>query len=135
MYTTIARYAELRVPRYTSYPPASSFGQDVAADQVGGWLGELDPHAPLSLYLHVPFCRKVCWYCACNMKLAAREDPVRAYSEVLRREAGLVAARLPRRMAVADIHWGGGTPHSMPLDALAAIWSELQAMFDIRADA
>ena len=135
MYTTIARYAELRVPRYTSYPPASCFGRDVAADQVGGWLGELDPHAPLSLYLHVPFCRKVCWYCACNMKLAAREDPVRAYGEVLRREAGLVAARLPRRMAVADIHWGGGTPHSMPLDALAAIWGELQAMFDIRADA
>ena len=50
MHTTIARYAELRVPRYTSYPPASCFGEDVGAGQVAGWLCELDPQAPLSLY-------------------------------------------------------------------------------------
>lgn len=135
MHPNIARYAELRVPRYTSYPPASCFGPSVDAPCAEGWLRALDPGAALSLYLHVPFCRKICWYCACNMKLAAREDPVRAYGDVLRREVALVAAHLPGRMAVTSVHWGGGTPHAMPLDALAAIWGELRAAFAIRPEA
>ncbi|MFZ1427549.1 MAG: coproporphyrinogen III oxidase, partial [Geminicoccaceae bacterium] len=83
---TIARYAELRVPRYTSYPPAPRFGPEVDGTRYGGWLAELAPDTVVGLYLHVPFCRQVCWYCACNMKLAAREAPVRAYAALLRRE-------------------------------------------------
>ncbi|MGD9507475.1 MAG: oxygen-independent coproporphyrinogen III oxidase [Geminicoccaceae bacterium] len=135
MHPSLARYAELRVPRYTSYPPASCFGPSVDAARAAEWLAALDPGATLSLYLHVPFCKKVCWYCACNMKLAAREDPVRAYGDVLRREVALVAAHLPGRMAVTSLHWGGGTPHSMPLDALAAISSDLRAAFAFRPEA
>jgi oxygen-independent coproporphyrinogen-3 oxidase len=135
MHQTIAQYAELRVPRYTSYPPAPCFGPTVDGARYGGWLEALTPADRLSLYLHVPFCKKVCWYCACNMKLAAREDPVRAYGEVLRREIGLVAARLPERMAVTSVHWGGGTPTSMPLDALAVVMAELRAAFALAPDA
>ena len=135
MHATIAQYAELRVPRYTSYPPAPRFGAEVDGGRYGDWLAELPRDAALSLYLHVPFCKKVCWYCACNMKLAAREDPVRAYGAVLQREIALVAGRLPGRMAVASVHWGGGTPTSMPLDALAALMTELRAAFALAPDA
>ena len=134
MHPTIAHYAELRVPRYTSYPPAPRFGAEVDADRYGGWLAALTARTTaLSLYLHVPFCKKVCWYCACNMKLAAREDPVRAYGDVLQHEIALVAGRLPGRMAVTSVHWGGGTPTSMPLDALAALMAELRAAFALAA--
>jgi oxygen-independent coproporphyrinogen-3 oxidase len=135
MHATIAQYAELRVPRYTSYPPAPRFAAEVDGGRYGDWLAELPKDAALSLYLHVPFCKKVCWYCACNMKLAAREDPVRAYAAVLQREIALVAGRLPGRMAVASVHWGGGTPTSMPLDALAALMAELRAAFALAPDA
>jgi oxygen-independent coproporphyrinogen-3 oxidase len=135
MHPSIARHAELRVPRYTSYPPASCFDPTVDAPRAAGWLASLDPNAALSLYLHVPFCRKVCWYCACNMKLAAREAPVRAYGAALQQEVALVAVHLPGRMAVTSVHWGGGTPHSMPLDALAAIWGDLRAVFALQPDA
>ena len=135
MHATIAQYAELRVPRYTSYPPAPRFAAEVDGGRYGDWLAELPKDAALSLYLHVPFCKKVCWYCACNMKLAAREDPVRAYGAVLQREIALVAGRLPGRMAVASVHWGGGTPTSMPLDALAALMTDLRAAFALAPDA
>jgi oxygen-independent coproporphyrinogen-3 oxidase len=135
MHATIAQYAELRVPRYTSYPPAPRFGAEVDGGRYGDWLAELPRDAVLSLYLHVPFCKKVCWYCACNMKLAAREDPVRAYGAVLQREIAQVAGRLPGRMAVASVHWGGGTPTSMPLDALAGLMTGLRAAFALAPDA
>lgn len=131
----IARYAELRVPRYTSYPPASRFGADVDAACHAGWLGAVDRREPVALYLHVPFCRQVCWYCACNMKLAAREAPVRAYARLLQREIALVAAQLPGRMVASAVHWGGGTPTALPLDALAAVMAELRHAFMLAADA
>ena len=127
----LARYAELRVPRYTSYPPASLFGAGVDAAGVAGWLAALDEAATLSLYLHIPYCRQVCWYCACNMRLAVREAPVRAYAGILRREVAFVAEHLPARMAVTSVHWGGGTPNAMPLDALEAIWAEVCTAFRI----
>ncbi|MBU1176655.1 MAG: oxygen-independent coproporphyrinogen III oxidase [Alphaproteobacteria bacterium] len=131
----IARYAELRVPRYTSYPTAPYF--DPAADDAGhrGWLDGLDPAAPVSLYLHVPFCKKVCWYCACNMKLAAREAPVRAYGKALEKEIALVAKALPARLAVSHVHWGGGTPTAMPMDALAELMGALRFHFEVRPGA
>ena len=131
----IARYAEKRVPRYTSYPTAPHFAEAAGDADHRAWLKELAPSTPLSLYLHIPFCRQVCWYCACNMKLAAREAPVRSYGKSLEREIGLVAAALPARMDVTQIHWGGGTPTAMPMDALAALTGELRARFRIARDA
>ena len=131
----IARYAEMRVPRYTSYPTAPHF--TAAENDVAhrGWLSALDPEAPVSLYLHVPFCKQVCWYCACNMKLAAREAPVRAYGKMLEQEIALVAAALPARLKVSHIHWGGGTPTAMPMDALGDLMTALRTHFDIGGDA
>lgn len=131
----IARYAAKRVPRYTSYPTAPHFVEADNDAEHRAWLSALSPADPVSLYLHIPFCRQVCWYCACNMKLAAREAPVRAYGKTLEREIALIAAALPARLTATQIHWGGGTPTAMPMDALAALTGELRARFRIAPDA
>jgi len=115
----LAKYLDLRVPRYTSYPTAPHFSPDVGPGDVAAWLAALAPRTELSLYLHIPFCRKMCWYCGCNMKLAARYEPIAAYVERLIREIRLVSASLPERLSVGHIHWGGGTPNTVaPADML-----------------
>jgi oxygen-independent coproporphyrinogen-3 oxidase len=105
----IARW-DGQVPRYTSYPTAVSFHSGVDARTVETWLGKVDPAAPVSLYLHVPFCRRMCWYCGCHTVVANGAAPVEAYARDLAAELRLIAARLPGRIRLARVHWGGGTP-------------------------
>ena len=131
----IAHYAEMRVPRYTSYPTAPHFRAAESDADHRALLAGLDASEPVSLYLHIPFCKQVCWYCACNMKLAAREAPVRAYGKTLEKEIALTAAALPERMKVSHIHWGGGTPTAMPMDALEALMAQIRSNFDVAPDA
>lgn len=125
-------YASRAVPRYTSYPTAPHFTGQVGEAQYRDWLGALDPAEPISLYLHVPFCRELCWYCGCNMKLAKRQAPVAAYAETLRAEIALLSRALPGRMALSHIAWGGGTPTSLSPEDFAALMAELRAHFDLR---
>ena len=104
------RYAALQVPRYTSYPTAPHF-LPTADDSVHlDWLREADAADPISLYLHVPFCRHMCWYCGCHTTVVRRDEPVTRYVSELAREIRLVEAALPERLTVAHLHWGGGTP-------------------------
>lgn len=131
MHTAIAKYFSARVPRYTSYPTAPHFGPDVDAGCYKAWLERLDPAAELSLYLHVPFCRRMCWYCGCNMRVVARYEPIATYAQTLMREIGLVAAAMPARMRVRHIHWGGGTPTALSADDMLRIDETLRANFDI----
>ncbi len=123
------------VPRYTSYPTVPHFTPEIGADTYADWLATLDPAEPISLYLHVPYCQKVCWYCGCNMKLAARYATVADYVDTLIREIQLVAARLPGRFRVSHLHWGGGTPTSLSPDDLARVMAEVWAHFDRDANA
>jgi len=135
MKPNLAAIAEARTPRYTSYPTAPHFHDGVTGETVAGWLAALRPATPLSLYLHIPFCHQVCWYCACNMKLAARREPVQAYAEWLLAEIELVADRLPARMPVVNLHWGGGTPTALGLDEMARVTERLQQHFDLTDEA
>ena len=131
----IERHLTRPVPRYTSYPTAPHFHDGIDAAAYAGWLGKLDPAHPISLYLHVPFCRKLCWYCGCNMKLAVRDEPLETYSDALLKEIDLVAARLPARMKVDHLHWGGGTPTVLKPDLLERLMGRLRRCFDITSDA
>ncbi len=130
-----AEYLTRPVPRYTSYPTAPHFQDSIDAETYASWLGALDNAEPLSLYLHVPFCSKVCWYCGCNMKLAARYSTVSDYVDTLLREVELVADRLPSRFNVSHLHWGGGTPTTLLPDDLARVMDAVSERFEIVGDA
>jgi oxygen-independent coproporphyrinogen III oxidase len=134
MHSVFASYAQRAVPRYTSYPTAPHFSGNFPAAIYRDWLARLDPGEPISLYLHVPFCRQMCWYCGCNMKLAARYAPVAAYVDDLIAEIDLVANALPGRMTIAQLHLGGGTPTAIEPDDLSAIMARLAERFRITPD-
>ena len=123
-------YATQNVPRYTSYPTAPHFSQAVDSEVYTGWLEGLDPDKTVSLYLHVPFCRQICWYCGCNMKLASRKAPLSEYAATLMREISLVSERLPDRMTISHLHWGGGTPTVLDPDDFECTMSVVRANFD-----
>lgn len=130
----IARY-DGRVPRYTSYPTAPHFHEGIGAEDYAGWLAGLPPEAALSLYLHVPFCDRLCLYCGCQTSVAHHERPKRAYAEALAQEIELVAGLLGTRRAVSHVHWGGGTPTALPDDCLRGLMDLLRARFDVQPDA
>lgn len=106
----IDRFGDQRIPRYTSYPTAPHFGAAVGAREGEAWLGALDPTVALSLYLHVPFCSSLCWYCGCHTKVPGHDGPVDRYVDALEREIRRVGELLPAGIRVAHLHWGGGTP-------------------------
>ncbi|MGF7172477.1 oxygen-independent coproporphyrinogen III oxidase [Azospirillum doebereinerae] len=131
----LAKYDGLRVPRYTSYPTAPHFTPAVDAGVYGGWLEAMDLTRSGSLYLHVPFCHQMCWYCGCHTKIVARYAPIAEYLGHLRREIGMVADRIPGRLRVRHIHFGGGTPTMMAPDDFETLIALLRTRFDVAADA
>lgn len=106
----VQAYGEARLPRYTSYPTAPRFEDGVDADVHAEWLARLPAEEPVSLYLHVPFCRSMCWYCGCHTTITLEDAPIRTYLEMLGAEIDLVAAAAGRALPVGAIHFGGGTP-------------------------
>jgi oxygen-independent coproporphyrinogen III oxidase len=123
-------YAEETAPRYTSYPTAPHFHAGVNGATVGDWLAGLAPDARLGLYLHVPFCKDICWYCGCHTVASRRDGPVAAYGETLVAEIDLIAAATQAR-GVDFIQWGGGTPNRLPPDTFAMIAARLAQRFDL----
>jgi len=112
---------DARVPRYTSYPTAPQFAGGVGAGDFTTWIEAIPEGSEISLYLHVPFCRRLCWFCACRTQGTSSLDPVLAYSWTLRTEIALLARHLPRGVRLSRLHWGGGTPTLLPPDEIAAL--------------
>jgi oxygen-independent coproporphyrinogen III oxidase len=110
---------EARVPRYTSYPTAPHFSPSVGEAEFRSWLGAIAPDSQISLYIHVPFCRRLCWFCACRTQGTTSDDPVLAYVETLKSELRLLAGALPGGVTLSRLHWGGGTPTLLPAAAIA----------------
>lgn len=101
------------MPRYTSYPTAPHFSASIGWQTYAEWLSTIPPRASASLYLHVPFCREMCWYCGCHTQIARRDEPVAVYAAALRCELDIVSRQINRGLAVDHIHFGGGTPTIM----------------------
>jgi len=99
-----------RVPRYTSYPTAPHFHSGVDHATYRRWLKEIPAETPLSLYVHVPFCDTLCWFCGCHTTVVNHYAPVLDYCGLLAQETALVAEALGTRRPVRHIHWGGGSP-------------------------
>lgn len=109
---------EARVPRYTSYPPANHFGEGVGAADMQTWLEAVSPEKPVSIYVHVPYCRRLCWFCACRTQGTATDRPLAAYVTRLKAEMALLDRHLPARARIGQVHLGGGTPTLLPPDLL-----------------
>ena len=104
-------FATQDVPRYTSYPTAVQFQSPFPGEVADDWLQVLDREATLSVYVHIPFCRQLCWYCGCHTSVPNGYDRAARYVEFLvrdiRRSAELFNGRRGR---VTHLHFGGGTP-------------------------
>lgn len=128
------------VPRYTSYPTAAEFGPVDRAFHAEG-LERLAPDAAVSLYAHIPYCERICWYCGCNTGAANRSHRLSAYLDALHAEIDLVAARLGRGRPVGQIAFGGGSPNAIPpvdfvrlLDHLVIAFDAPQASVSVELD-
>ncbi len=125
-----ACYGQERLPRYTSYPTAPHFSGAIGPETYAEWLKAIPRCGSASLYLHVPFCRSMCWYCGCHTTIARHDEPISLYAAALRCELDLVSKRIERRIKVDHIHFGGGTPTIMaPELFLNLIGSIRQAFF------
>jgi len=122
-------YGQERLPRYTSYPTAPHFSAGIARADYAEWLKAIPRYATASLYLHVPFCRQMCWYCGCHTTVARRDEPIAVYEAALRCEVDLVAQQISRRIQVEHIHFGGGTPTIMAPQSFTDLIGSLRHAF------
>lgn len=98
-------------PRYTSYPPATLFHSGIRqSDYAEAAARSQASGRPLSLYVHIPFCRQLCYYCACHKIVTRKQEQAREYLDYLKQEIALQAALFSRGRPVTQMHWGGGTP-------------------------
>jgi oxygen-independent coproporphyrinogen-3 oxidase len=117
------------VPRYTSYPTAMNFRPDTGPDEYRQWLAGLPRHQPLSLYLHIPFCERLCWYCACHTSITHRRRPIVDYLDSLLKEIDLVTEAIAHRAMLSSVHLGGGTPNILSPSDLARLFTHLRERF------
>ncbi len=126
-------YALAAIPRYTSYPPANRFGDEVDAATYRGWLGEIAAGEPLSLYVHIPFCQSLCWYCGCHTTVPNRQDRISDYLDALMREIAIIAELVSADATVSHVHFGGGTPNFLSPEELELVIQSLKAGFSFHA--
>ena len=113
---------------------AAFFGR-IGPGTYAEWLKAIPQHASTSLYLHVPFCRKMCWYCGCNTSVVRRDDPIAVYASALRCEIELVSRQIDRRIKVEHIHFGGGTPTIMAPETFVDLMGSLRQSFFVPSSA
>lgn len=128
-------YGQDRLPRYTSYPTAPHFSSSIGGADYRRWLTSIPLRQAASIYLHVPFCRSMCWYCGCHTSVTKRDDPIEVYASGLRTEAHLVAEAAGQRLPISHVHFGGGTPTIMTPETFADLVGTLRCSFFVLPDA
>ncbi|TAJ14417.1 oxygen-independent coproporphyrinogen III oxidase [Marinilabiliaceae bacterium JC017] len=115
------------VPRYTSYPPANFFHGEFEQNEIQEAIEASNQQQPenISLYVHIPFCSKICHYCGCNSVTCKDQERISQYLDALKKEINQVVAMLDKKRKVSQIHWGGGTPNYLSADQI----SEIMALF------
>lgn len=117
-------------PRYTSYPTAPVWSGDFGAKDHQESLRRADvPGEPLSLYVHLPFCKSMCWYCGCNVFITQDTDKIVSYVDRVLAEAALARSFMSQPRPVIQHHWGGGTPTHLPAEEMVRLFSGLQELF------
>ena len=119
-------------PRYTSYPTADRYRGDFGVEQYRQALRQRRDSCttePLSLYVHIPFCDSVCYYCACNKVVTRHHDRAARYLDALAREIALHVAELGPGVPVSQLHFGGGTPTFLSDEELDRLMADLRGAF------
>jgi len=114
---------DVPVPRYTSYPPANYFKDGFTENNYFELLklSDIDKPEHIAIYVHIPFCQKICYYCGCNASVMGRGESVKPYLKALKREMEMVFRKLDKNRLVSQIHFGGGTPNSLSAEQLKEI--------------
>ncbi|MGQ7958319.1 oxygen-independent coproporphyrinogen III oxidase [Pseudomonas sp. SP16.1] len=133
--TDLIRRYDLAGPRYTSYPTAVQFHDGIGSFDLLHALRDSRKAAnPLSLYVHIPFCAHICYYCACNKVITKDRGRAQPYLEKLEREIEIVGRHLDRNQVVEQLHFGGGTPTFLSHDELRRLMQHLRQHFNLLAD-
>ena len=125
---------DAKVPRYTSYPTAPHFSTNIGPTDFSGWIQAIPEGSAISLYIHVPFCRRLCWFCACRTQGTQSDSPVAAYLEVLKAELSMLEAVLPEGVSLSRLHWGGGTPTLMTAPMITELAKAIADVAPFAAD-
>jgi len=123
-------------PRYTSYPTAPMFTTDFTADDFRNEVVATneDNDRPLSLYLHFPFCAKLCYFCGCTMRVTHDRKLISQYNDYIKRELDIIAPRVSRNRKVVQMHWGGGTPSYLLPEEIREIGDYIKERFTFDPD-
>ena len=130
----LANKSEQRAPRYTSYPTADRFAPGFGPQAYSSAVAQrarAGVTRPLSLYVHLPFCRSLCFYCACNKIVTRDRSKATRYLGYLGREIELQAALFGAENRVSGMHWGGGTPTFYDISEMAALWRKIATHFEL----
>lgn len=121
---------DAKVPRYTSYPPANHFQNDVGHRRQSEWLSCVESDQSVSIYVHIPFCKRLCWFCACRTQGTQTMRTVDAYVQTLLKEISAVRATLPKTITMGRLHLGGGTPTILSPKTMKRLLSAIFDAFD-----
>ena len=124
-------------PRYTSYPPATQFSEEIAETDYVHWATDSNEEPiprPLSLYVHIPFCNTICYYCACNKIITKNKQRAVDYLEDLYIEISLQSKLFDRDRKVQQLHWGGGTPTFLEPDQIRDLMHQIERHFSLVRD-
>ena len=125
---------DARAPRYTSYPPANHFSNDVAPTTTAEWISAVPSGARVSLYFHIPYCRRLCWFCACRTQGTSTDRPLVPYLALLKKELELVGKNLRKDVIISQIHFGGGTPTLLPPYMIRELGAAVRAFRPLAED-
>lgn len=133
----LIRRFDINGPRYTSYPTADRFVEAFTADNYKHWLGrrgDMGISRPLSLYVHIPFCPTICYYCACNKVVTRDHGRSAKYIKYLGKEIDLAVAALGGSRDVEQLHWGGGSPSFLADDEMQRLMEAIRKQFRLLPD-
>ena len=128
-------HVERNLPRYTSYPTAVSFEPVEGEAETRDWLASTRPEQVISAYVHVPFCKRLCWYCGCHTSVFHEYDRVRAFYQTLRLEVDLWADAIGPHAGAAHLHFGGGSPNALSPEDFIGLVRHMAGRFRLRPGA
>ena len=124
-------------PRYTSYPSAPVFSENFRSEDYVAEIVDTNPpgrEAPISVYVHLPYCDTLCYFCGCTMKVTHDMSQITAYNQYLKKEIARIAPLISPSRKVAQLHWGGGTPSYLTAEDIRDLGDFLRSMFTYAAD-